>query len=409
LRLFAGSNFAEVIMRRILPLLFLSAAAPLLAQQAPADQPTIVVTGQRLQDYRDALARCLARHCPPNEDADATLALAEALFLNGEYHEGRDAVAASLRRNRNQARGYPEPVSDLYRAHTRLSRHLGQDTDARRSAYGILSALQEGIPQEDYRHFTARLELSEYLMLGGNYNGARRELNELIRVARAAGREDVATLAELRMLWFQNIAQPESDARAQLLRMTRETAPAQRMRSTGAKLLLARIYRREGRAADADALLAEIGRSSAASAAHRRLISAPTYVLQIQDPNDIANNNGENFPTANVLSRMSDNFEDKWIDVGFWITPDGHVSDLEIVRDSNENGWADPLLESIRGRVYSTASEPTYRLERYTYTAPYERVTGTNIPRRSRRARVEYLDLTQNEPPPVPPAAERRN
>ncbi|HYJ52006.1 MAG TPA: hypothetical protein VEW04_02445 [Allosphingosinicella sp.] len=391
-------------MRRVLPFVLLAVSSPLIAQQQlsdPTDQPTIVVTGQRLQDYRDALARCLARHCPTDEDADATLALAEALFLNGEYHEGREAVRASLGRNRGQARGYPEPVSDLYRAHTRLSRHLGQDIDARRSAYGILSALQEGIPQEDHRHFTARLELSEYLMLGGNYNSARRELLELQRVARAAGREDVATLAELRMLWFQNMAYPESDARQRLLLLAHDTAPANRVRSTGAKLMLARLYRHQNRMAEADALLAEVGRSFGHSG-RRQLISAPRYTLQVTDPN-VTDLSGEDFPTANVLSRMSDNFEDKWIDVGFWVLPNGHVADVEIVRADNNNGWADPLLESIPGRIYSEGPEATYRLERYTYTAPYERVTGTNIPRRSRRARVEYLDLTQNEPPGPPP------
>ena len=393
-------------MRSVLLFVLLAGAAPALAQsqEQADDQPTIVVTGQRLQDYRDRLAACLARHCPPNEDADATLALAEALFLNGAYHEGREAVQASLNRNRGQARGYPEPVSDLYRAHARLSRHLGQDTDARRSSYGILSALQEGIPQEDYRHFTARLELSENLMLAGNYNSARRALVELAQVARRAGREDVATIAELRMLWFDNIARPEGEARSRLILMARETAPANRMRATGAKLLLARIYRTEGRAAQADALLAEIGRS-ACGGTRRRLITAPPYTLQVSDPNDVADNMGESLNTANVLSRLSDNFEDKWIDVGFWVLPNGHVSGLEVVRERNNNGWARPLLDSIGGRVYSEGPEPTYRLERYTYTAPYERVTGTNIPRRSRWTRVEYLDLTQNEPPATPPPA----
>jgi tetratricopeptide (TPR) repeat protein len=387
-------------MRHVLPFALLAFSSPLLAQQQlsdPTTQPDIVVTGQRIQDFRDALARCLARNCPPNEDADATLALAEALFLNGEYHEGREAVRASLGRNRDEARGYPEPVSDLYRAHMRLSRHLGQDTDARRSAYGILSALQEGLPQEDYRHFTARLELSEALMLSGNYNGARRELQDLQRVARAAGREDVATLAELRMLWFQNMAQPQSDARRRLQDIANDTSGS-RVRSTGAKLLLARIYRHQNRNEEADALLAEIGRSYGGRG-RRQLISAPRYTLQVSDPSVVSDDIGNMFPSANTLSRLSDNFEDKWIDVGFWVLPNGRVSDVEVVREDNNNGWADPLIESIRGRVYSEGPEPTYRLERYTYTAPYERITGTNIPRRSRRARVEYLDLTQNEPP----------
>ena len=390
-------------MRRILPSVLFVLSTPLLAQQQladPSSQPDIVVTGQRLQDFRDALARCLARNCPPNEDADATLALAEALLLNGEYHEGRETVRASLGRNHDEARGFPEPVSDLYRAHSRLSRHLGQDVDARRSAYGILSALQEGLPEEDYRHFTARLEISELLMQSGNYNSARRQLEDLQRVARASGREDVATMAELRMLWFENMAHPRSDASRRLRDISNDTT--NRLRATGAKLLLARIYRAQNRTAEADALLAEIGRSYGGRG-RRQLISAPRYTLQVTDPSLLSDDFGQMFPSGNVLSRLSDNFEDKWIDVGFWVLPNGHVADVEIVRADNNNGWADPLIESIGGRIYSEGPEATYRLERYTYTAPYERVTGTNIPRRSRRARVEYLDLTQNEPPPTPP------
>ena len=95
-------------LRRCLP-------APALAQQAAPGQ-NITVTGVRIQDYRDRLAACLARNCPVNEDVDATLALAEALFLNGEYREARERRRASLGRNRDaRPRSFPEPVSDLYR------------------------------------------------------------------------------------------------------------------------------------------------------------------------------------------------------------------------------------------------------------------------------------------------------
>src|SRR5688500_16139748 len=195
-------------------------AAPAGAQQEERyTEPTepIIVTGIRIQDYRDRLRACLARGCPPNEDADATLALAEALFLNGDYEEGREAVHASLRRNRDEARGYPEPVSDLYRAHGRLSRHLGFDREALRSTHGILEALQEGLPTEDHRHFTARFELAEMQMAMGRIGAARRELDRLAQIARAAGREDVAIRAELRTLWFNYIADEHGPARSRLI------------------------------------------------------------------------------------------------------------------------------------------------------------------------------------------------
>ncbi|HYI63721.1 MAG TPA: hypothetical protein VEW71_02430 [Allosphingosinicella sp.] len=370
-------------------------AAPAAAQSAPQGEPaeqTILVTGVRVQDYRDALARCLARNCPPNEDADATLALAEALFLDGEYREGRDTVQASLRRNARQARNFPEPVSDLYRAHGRLSRHLGFDEDGRRSTYGILRALREGIAQEDHRHFTARMEIIDLLMRSANFVSARRELRQLVEVARRAGRDDVATIAELRMLLIDEVITPRGEARGRLIQMARLTGPNDRMRSTGAKILLARIYRDEGNHRRADALIAEAGQAARSGPA-RRLLHAPQYRLQVQNLQQL------------IPGGIPDNFEDKWIDVGFWVMPDGRVAGLEILRQSTRPDWADPLIRSIRGRRYSDGAEPTYRMERYTYTAAYARATRTRLAVRSETARIEYLDLTTDEPPnALPPA-----
>jgi hypothetical protein len=384
-------------MRAIVLFALLAAGSPAFAQRED-DQPAIVVTGVRIQDFRDRLAACLARRCPPNEDADATLALAEALFLNGDYPDAHVAVRASIGRNRDQARGFPEPVSDLYRANTRLSRHIGLDREARSSAFEILNALQAGIPQEDHRHFTARLEIAEVQMMSGNFSGARRELARLARVARAVGREDVATIAELRDRWYELIAAPHSSsAMSDLIEWSRRTEPAQRMRSIGARLLLARVYRGEGDNGRADALLAEIGRTTRMGAA-RRLFSAPRYQLFQYDVNLFE---GE-VTGGNVLNRVTENYDDKWIDVGFWILPNGHVSGLEVLRQGAGSDWSDPLLTSIRGRLYSEGSEPTYRLERYTMTAGFETVTGTRVRRRGPGARVEYLDLTANEPAPPP-------
>ena len=71
--------------------------------------------------------------------------------------------------------------------------------------------------------------------------------------------------------------------------------------------------------------------------------------------------------------------------------------------------WARPLLESIRGRTYSTGEEATYRLERYTMTARLETATGSHLLRPSPQARVEYLDLTIAEAPPPSPPETRPN
>jgi hypothetical protein len=400
---------------RLTGLLIALAAAPVAAAavdgvaqppQPAVESPPIVVRGIRTETYRERLRRCLERRCPVNEDVDATLALAEALFLNGDYVEARAAVHASIGRNRRAAAGFPEPVADLFRAYTRVSRHLGYDDAAARAANDILRSLQAGLPREDYRHFTARLEIADLQMTMGNATRARRELAELIRAARAAGREDVATLAMLRTIWFDYIVDPYGDAKSRLIEMTRSSDPAQRLRTTGARVLLARMYRSEGDARRADALLVEVGRGNSAQ---RRLITSPPYSLLEQEvPNamDLVTDSGGNATAVtnvvnlgSTIHRLPPNVRDKWIDVGFWVMPDGRVSGLELVRRSSEDPWHEPLIEAIRNRLYSTADEPSYRLERYTYTARLGEGSASRLQQHAPQARVEYMDLTANAPP----------
>jgi tetratricopeptide (TPR) repeat protein len=379
-------------MRAAVAACLLLTAMPAAAQSQYGQryaEPTeeIVVTGIRIRDYRDRLAACLARNCPPNEDIDATLALAEALLLDGEYGEARTVARESIRRNRGHAAQYPEPVSDLFRTHMRLARHTGWDREAIQSAHNILNALQAGIPQEDHRHFTARFELAELLMTMGRYRPAKRELERLARLARAAGRDDVAIMADLRGLLYDEIALPRGPARARLIELASLADPARRLETMGATALLARIYRSEGDNERADTLLAQIGRGNSRQ---RRLLHAPRYELIGLQPAD-----GESFV------RVAENFEGKWIDVGFWVMPDGRVAEMEVLRSGGESVWARPLLQSIRGRLYSTAEEPTYRLERYTLTAGREQPTGTRMQQQmSDTARIEYLDLTAGHAPP---------
>lgn len=379
----------------------LPAAAMAQPREAPPQGQDVVVTGTRIQDYRDRLAACLARNCPPDEDIDATTALAEALFVAGEYRDARSALRASIGRNRDEAVRYPEPVSDLYRANARVARHLGLDQDAQTSTREILRALRAGLPEEDHRHFTARLEIVQSLIAFGQYDQARRALAELAQRARAAGRDDVVASAELRGLWLSYLQAPGGSAQRELAALSRSADPR---RSIGARILLVRIYGERGQRARADALIAELGRSSQ----RRQLLFNPPFELGTQDlaptPDDVLRL-GRTMDTS--MGRNPGNMEDKWIDVAFWIQPDGSVTGLEVVRGDGARSWADPLLESIRRRRYSQAAgtEATYRVERYTYTSGMEMRAGSHIMQRSPRARVEYFDLGGGAPSEPPPSA----
>src|SRR5436305_9345304 len=100
-----------------------AAAAPPQAED-PAQQ-AIVVTGTPIRDTERALRECLARKCPPNEDINAALAHAENLFVAGRYQDARSVTRAAIGRNHRFRKTYPVDVSDLYRANSRISAHLG--------------------------------------------------------------------------------------------------------------------------------------------------------------------------------------------------------------------------------------------------------------------------------------------
>ena len=104
----------------------------------------------------------------------------------------------------------------------------------------------------------------------------------------------------------------------------------------------------------------------------------------------------KNGPKTFASYRMPLNVEDMWIDVGFRISPDGKVGDLEVLRSRGEKSWAKPLLASIAGRRYTPvkASNGMYRTERYTYTSGLEASTASKKAQHSPNARVEYIDLS---------------
>ena len=378
------------------------------------DQTAITVTGHRLQAYRDALAACLARNCPTNEDVDASLALAEAQFVEGEYDEARFTVARALRRNRDATGAFPEPVSDLYRAQGRSPapsrpRHPGVPLGA---PHPLRFAGRHSVRGPSPLHGA---DGNQRRVHAGRppQRGPFRGLAHLARIARRAGREDVAVFAELRSLLYSHMADPRGGALRQLERMAQSQGADDRMRSVGARVLLSRIYRDQGRIADADALVAGIALSAGGP---RRLVHEPDYRLGVQPlvPVNTGGGNVDALESAGIPARpmtsagnLSDTFEETWIDVGFWVLPDGRVTGLEVVRHQSRTDWAEPLLQSIAGRVYSAAPQATYRLERYSYTAGYEQRTGSRLLQRTMAARAEYFDLTEGAVPPAspPPAA----
>ena len=397
-------------MLSLLSSLTLALSAPAAVQSATP--PTIVVTGQRIEAYRKRLADCLRRGCPPDEDIAASTALAEVLFISGNYWEARKVLRGSVGRNKREAKGYPVPLSELYRADARIARHLGLDKESQDSTRQTLRTLQAGIPVEDGRHFTARLEMVHALIFFGRYGEAESNLKELAEVARRAGYKDTATIAELQALWVLYKRGFMEPAKKELLAAAASPDP---QRSVGGKILLIRMYGERGLKRQADALIKELGRGGT----KRALLFEPEYQLAQYQENmgnpkrtqsmapytpppkgPILIQSGS--PGVNLADRLTDNFEDAWVDVTYRIRADGTVDDVEVIRRGpGAKGWEKPLLKALQGRRYTAAAKnlETQKIERFSYTTNFWDGAGSRIQSRSLRARVEKIELSSVDIP----------
>jgi hypothetical protein len=407
-------------------------ASILLASTGSAPQPPepeIVVIGRAIQNAKAALKACLARHCPPNEDIDATLGLAENQLLAGKYRDARSTLLKSLDRNKGEADDYPVPVSDLYRANGRVAAHLGVDDDYYRSTWGIYRTLKHGLPDARDRHYSALMEVAEMLATTRNHERARLYYERIADQARRDGRPDIAALAELRMT-LRHLPPYMRENRVKKIAYSND--PKTKAAQLEARLALARIAYEENKAAEGDDIVRGLGqfaiqkpilvysppwqlKSSPNSLDYASAFGADSTPAPTVAGGDVGGGSGDTIagrgdpsasgpgtrpnmgPTSFATSRMPLNVEDMWIDVGFRITPEGRVSDVQVLRKHGDIGWAKPLLASIAGRRYTagTPGSPTsYRKERYTFTSGLEAGAGTKMAQHSPTPRVEYFDLS---------------
>ena len=365
-----------------LPLLAL--ASPAAAQSEPEGSgQTIIITGTSLSQTERALRDCIARHCPPDQDVAATLAHAENQFVAGDYEGARRTTKASLGRNNRFADHYPVPVSNLWRAGSRIAIHLGEGHDYEQSTWGIKRALKAGLPRDDVRLITADLEVAGMYASLNRIDSARQIYDGVVKDALAINRPDLAALTRLRIAWLSQLEGDRPLARRKLEAIAADRGPEVHLARLSALILLARLDREEGKQASSDALIGELRNAGFAKPV---LLFSPEIKLPEREIGGGM--------SADLQQRATQNFDGRWIDVGFWVTPEGRVNDLEVLRNSGPTYWAKPVLASIAGRIYSSSPGESYRVERYTFTSLWEDRTGTHLRQRGANARIEFLDLT---------------
>lgn len=396
----------------LLAIALLSSTAA-LAQDSAATEPAnrdIVVTGQSLQDTADALAACLARNCPPDEDIRLTLAHAENQFVAGNYRDARATTLASLRRNNDEGRAFPIEVSDLYRANGRIAAHLGEADAYRLSVLNMRDTLRDGLSDNDARVLAAQIEVGDSRARLGYPEEAR---DIYIRTAVQAERADqkrVAAFARIRQAMI-DLPRLRRDWRGD--RAPAALAHLERISGEGemvgadlallSEVMLARIEREQGDMARTQRLVARF--SAGGGTARPLLITSEP--IQLQDTG-VGDEPGEGNNNVNVLSRITVGVDNRWIDVGYWVNADGRVSDYEVLRESGGlGGWTQSVERSVKSRVYAPlapvngiASPGFYIIERYTLTADFANqvdCTGSRIRCRGPNLRVERTDLTPED------------
>jgi hypothetical protein len=393
---------------------FAQTAAPASAEQAQAGSSDIVVTARSLQETADALAACLARNCPPDEDVRATLAHAENQFVTGNYRDARGTMLSSLRRNREHRGEFPIEVSDLMRANSRVAAHLGEADAYQTAVLDMRDTLRNALPANDPRVLAAQVEVADSRARLGYPREARDMYGDIAEQATTLNLPRIAAFAKIRRAMLDL---PRDRADRVTSRVTAAIADltdiAGKADTVGsdlallAEVALARIEREDGNLTRTEALMRRF--SSGEGARRPLLISSEPVRLSDADAG-----NNEASTSTRLAGVAADN---RWIDVGFWVNSDGAISDYEVLRRSpgGDGPWVDAVQRSVASRRYAPLratggipSQGFYIVERYTLTADFQDAdtcTGSRLRCRSSRMRVERIDLTPDDLAVTPPAA----
>ncbi|HLL30529.1 MAG TPA: hypothetical protein VK403_05995 [Allosphingosinicella sp.] len=403
-------------MVAILILMSLAGATPgdTAADPALAALPTVPETASAVQ-------KCLAKRCSPQADMRATLKHAKALMAEGSYKDAMVAIEASLKRNKAVKKRYPVSVSNLYRHHAQISASLGLGDDYYRSTWNIYRTLKQAFPNDHVRVLSARMEVAEMMRKVRGNDASYEMYRDLVRDARKRGKLNMSLVAEVQKI--SNFSRPGPRWMKRLREIGGSTDPALEDAAIQAKIALGRIYLKEKDETRFAALQEEF---RAMRLAKPQLIHSPPYDLAEKEMGPGDGMDGFVAPSGSdgawgagmgdlrplnglastrmleaghsVTNYLAPGYESMWADIGFWVTPDGKVADVKILRSKGNTFWATRFLESVKARRYTPGNgdpKTSYFLERYTYTASYQSTTGTRLQSRSAKPRIEFVDLRQ--------------
>lgn len=383
------------MMRSVVASAALLVALPAWAQDNANEDntPTIIVKGSTLAETGRQLDACLARHCAPVEDINASLAHAENQFLEGDYRSARQTLASAHNRNARFAAEHPVEVADLDRAYGRLTNLDGRPEEGRILQISSVEALKKGLGSSDSRVLVQRLQAGDDYLHRGRIDAAAEVYRKVEKQAREAGEIRVAGYAMFQSaalfsaLSARDMVYRET-ALAKISRIERTTEPELAEFRTAARILRARLASASGDSQAMEAAVAKLG---------DRPFRAAVLVYDEPPFPDV--------PPATGAIRRNLASNPEWVDLRFRIDASGRVHDVEQLRTSSRitGTWTDDVLKSVAKRRYvplalPAGSEGMPRVERFTLVFDAESTTGTTMLSRSTRGRLVSTDLTPDQP-----------
>lgn len=386
-------------MLSVFALLQVAVAAPLPLQppiQAAVidDAGTITVTAARMSDLARAAADCAQARCPTRTDVAVTVSYASALFDAGNYLDAKRLLAAGVDRVSGAVRAEPVAVSILYQAQASLAMHEGDQDTTRAATWASRNALADVPSLPVLTRLTAEFRLADWQLRTGDRVGAEARYTAIAAEAAAAGKQEISAVAKLRRAQVLDGLGRRIESRAILETLAARTGAASDDVRRAALATAARLAFNARDTAASDGFAARL--AALPRGAQPLLVSEP----KLPAPGIPRGDGIDPLGAIDRGAQGSDMQGLRWVDIGFWIRPDGRVEDAAILRSSPRPDWARALLGQVGGRRYavfaadSTGGQGHYRIERYTLTADYGTPIGSLVRRRVRNKRYEMMEMT---------------
>jgi len=366
----------------------------------PHAEEVVVVWEGRVELSQERLRTCLARNCVPVEDVTASLALADAQFVNGLYDEARRTLHEARRRLQRAPGEHPRLRASLLNGTATVAEHQGDLFDAMYARGGAARALWSAGPDTIVPALNARIASALMQARLGRISEARTTLRLTAGMAVNANQPLLAQAVRMydaAIQWRSGAQRPAERTLRDVMVLEGDGFRSLRVASAA---LLTQLLNESGRE-DRTGLLEQV--------VHREQSGAKPVLLYSPPLERLGPVQGDAFGFIPDRTITSESIAvGGWMDLGYWVRPDGSVAEVQVLRGARHAGLTDYIRDIAARRRYaatprSASPQGWYEIRRF--SIGYERFTplGSRIIRRAGAPMIAEMDLAV-----VPAAAERR-